>query len=135
MLPSLTSVHKELLDLVKNNKDPNRKTSLFTAMSRVLTHNSIQSMISMILKYLKPTRMQGSGESKGDKKKVMKEYAEIFAVREGHSGLLDVARQTYISLHDAIQLKFLEYENNWKNIDGLKLHNTKTRGHHLSVQA
>ena len=69
MLPSLTSVHKELLDLIKNNKDPNRKTSLFTAMSRVLTHNSIQSMISMILKYLKPTRMQGSGESKGDKKK------------------------------------------------------------------
>ena len=60
----------------------------------------------------------------------------VMAIAEGRrqtSGLLDVARQTYISLHDAIQLKFLEYENNWKNIDGLKLHNTKTRGHHLSV--
>ena len=133
MLPSLTSVNKELLNLIKSNGDPNRKTSLFTAMTRVLTDNSIQSMISMILKYLKPTRLQGSREPKSKQKKIMKEYAEIFAVREGHSGLLDVARQTYISLHDAIQLKFVEYENSWNNIDGLRLHNTKTRGHHLSV--
>jgi DNA mismatch repair protein MSH4 len=145
ILPSLQHVNNEISKLVEGRDDPKAFT-LFDAISKNLTDDSILKMLNIIMNYLNPssnesyyrnvkTKQRGNNTSvkANIKSKIHRTHNEIFAVREGQSGLLDVARQTYISLHDAIQLKYVEYCKKWGNIDDLKLNNTKARGYHLSI--
>ena len=62
----------------------------------------------------------------------LKEQREIFSIRSGISGLLDVARKTYISLLDEIDKLFCHYKLSWQ-LRGLRLGFNKKRGHYMLV--
>ena len=136
MLPLIGVLSKEMEGLTGGKCAVNptgQSTELFKQIDENLNSPSVGIMMAKITEYINDKDMAegGKGMKKG-KTQVMKQQREIFAIHNGISGLLDVARATYLSLYDDIEALFEKYKENW-NIKEMTLSHTRARGHYISV--
>ena len=130
VLPQARALLGELEPLVSGG---DAKSELLEAVVKQLKNDTIEVVEKEIEKYIQyDFSLEKKEKLSSGRNAQLKEQREIFSIHSGISGILDVSRQTYISLLDEIDKLFDHYRLTWQ-LRGLRLGFNKKRGHYMSV--
>jgi DNA mismatch repair protein MSH4 len=121
------SVVKEIQSVVAKAKKPN---SLLTSILEVLSDPIVSTVSEILDKVLKPDAVLTSFSSSENYRTQI-----IFCIRTGISGLLDVARASYVERVEEIHILFNRYKLEHDQLRSAKLVFNPSRGYHISVPA